>query len=150
GSADPTFGDQGWVQAYPSTDADVAEKVLVQPDGKIIAAGRSYDGGDWGFSVIRMNPNGSLDTSFGGNGHKIIGFGGDDKCWDAALQADGKLVLVGENDGTVDNDFAVCRLDVNGQLDHSFDGDGTLTTGFGHLDDAAFGVDIQNDGRIVV
>ena len=149
GTMDYTFGGGGWRIVAIGTDSDIAEKVLVQPDGKIVAAGRAYVGGDWDFGVVRVNADGTSDPTFNGTGMQVIGFGGDDYCWDAALQTDGKLVLVGEHDGTINNDFAVCRLNADGQLDATFDGDGKTSTGFGNLTDAARAVAIQPDGKIV-
>jgi len=151
GAADPAFSGDGFATISFSTDSDVAEKVLIQPDGKILAGGRSYIGGDWDFAVARFNSNGTLDTGFSGDGKETVGFGGDDQCWDMALQEDGKLVMVGGSEDGVfaDQDFAIARLTTDGWLDASFSGDGKVTTGFSDVD-VARAVAIQPDLRIVV
>jgi uncharacterized delta-60 repeat protein len=148
GALDASFGANGWRVFDFDSDTDVFEKVLIQPTGNIVAAGWSLIGGDWDFCVARVFTNGNLDNTFNDDGMATIGFGADDKCFDAALQADGKLVLAGESQGTFDDDMAVCRLDVNGHLDTSFSFDGKTTTGFG-VDDVADAVAIQPDGKIL-
>src|SRR4051794_32265907 len=54
----------------------VANDVVIQNDGKIVVAGYDMNGGDTDFAVVRLNPNGSPDTSFDGDGKKTIGLGG--------------------------------------------------------------------------
>lgn len=151
GVADPTFSGDGFVTTSFSTDSDVAEKVLIQPDGKILAGGRSFIAGDWDFAVARFNPDGTLDATFSGDGKATVGFGGDEQCWDMALQGDGKLLMAGGsiNGALADGDFAVARLTTGGALDGSFSGDGKVTTGFTDVDEA-FAIAIQPDLRIVV
>jgi uncharacterized delta-60 repeat protein len=151
GQPDPSFNGNGFAVVDMSVNGtDQAEKVLIQPDGKIVVVGSAFLAGDWDFAAARLNSDGSLDASFSGDGKATIGFGGDDRCHNAALQADGKLILVGGTSGTFDTDVAIARLHINGSLDNSFDGDGTVTTGFSSSDDA-YAVAIQPwDLRIVV
>jgi uncharacterized delta-60 repeat protein len=144
GELDPSFGNGGFVTTDFSGDDDFAAAVLIQPDGKIVAAGGSWIGGAWDFVTARYNTDGSLDTTFAGDGKGSVEFGSNAYALDIALQEDSKLVLVGENDG----DFAVARLNKDGTLDNSFDGDGKLTTGFGDYE-YAYTVAIQPDGKIV-
>lgn len=157
GSLDPGFSGNGFASAWVSPVVNQAEKVLLQPDGKIVVAGSSLVQGDWDFSAARFNANGTLDPTFGGDGMVSVGgfqaFGGHDKCYDAVLQADGKLVMVGGTEGfsLLDEDFALARLNIDGSLDGSFDGDGRVKTGFGDFYDRAYAVAIQpSDQRIVV
>src|SRR5260221_460199 len=92
GALDPSFSGDGYVFTDFAGDADQADAVLIQPDGKIVAAGRAKVGGDYDFAVARYNPDGSLDTTFSGDGKATVGFGGDDAAMDIARQSDGKLV----------------------------------------------------------
>ncbi len=151
---DTSFGTGGWTQVNFG-DTDQAEAVLVQPDGKIVLAG-TWDGGLADFAVLRLNSNGTPDTTFSGNGLANLTFGaptfgGVERAFAVARQSDGKLVVVGVTDagGGVANNFGIARLDVDGSLDPTFSGDGKLTVDFG-FDDAAHAVAIQADGRIVV
>ena len=153
GSPDPTFSGDGFATTDISVGGrDLAEKVLIQPDGKIVAVGSAFLAGDWDFAAARYHPDGTLDATFSGDGKASIGFGGNEECFDAVLQADGKLVMAGSSEdlALADKDFAVCRLHPSGALDGSFDGDGKLKTGFGGID-VAYAVAIQPaDLRIVV
>jgi uncharacterized delta-60 repeat protein len=155
GSLDPGFSGNGFASTWVSTYSNHAEKVLIQPDGKIVVVGTAGVGGDYDFAAARLNPDGTPDASFSGDGKTSINFGWDqdDQCFDAALQADGKLVMVGGTEGLVlhDEDFALARLRIDGSLDDSFDGDGKVQTGFGDFYDRAYAVAIQpSDLRIVV
>jgi uncharacterized delta-60 repeat protein len=151
GSLDLSFSGNGFASAWVSSYDNHAEKVLIQPDGKIVVAGHAESD----FAAARFHPDGTLDTSFSGDGMTSFDFGWDqtDKCFDAVLQADGKLVMVGGTEGITfhDEDFALARLHINGSLDDSFDGDGKVQTGFGDFYDRAYAVAIQpSDLRIVV
>ena len=143
GSLDPSFSGDG-MQTTDFGGSDLATGVALQGDGRIVVVGR---GGPLprGFALARYNPNGSLDTSFSGDGKQRTGFGGsDDGARAVALQANGKIVTVGR--GGPGGDFALARYNPNGTLDTSFSGDGKQRTGFGTQ---ATGVALQADGRIV-
>jgi uncharacterized delta-60 repeat protein len=150
GTLDLSFGG-GYVATDFDGQNDVCHGVLVLPDGRIVAAGTARVGGDNDFAVARYLPGGALDTSFGGDGKVTIGFGGNDQCWDLALQDDGMLVLVGEyyDDWDIDTDFAVARLTSSGSLDGGFNGDGKESYGFDGTDKAR-AVAIAPDGKIVL
>ncbi len=76
-------------------------------NGKIVAVG-DVAGGD--FALARYNPNGSLDTSFSGDGKQTTDFGGNDGATGVKIQGDGKIVTVGVGLGTDGTrDFALAR-----------------------------------------
>ena len=172
GSLDTSFGtngkktisfDLGGLSANGSVsfNQDVATCVAIQADGKIVVGGYAQrDGtGNFDFAVVRLNTNGSLDTTFSSDGKAVVAFdyggGGDDRATGIALQADGKIVLVGycQKQALGDNDIALARLKTDGSLDTSFTGDGRKAIGFnnsGTGDDRGAAVKIQADGRIVV
>ncbi len=148
GSLDTSFsGDGKVVTSFGRSEHGYA--VTIQDDGKIVVAGSKYanDGPfdrDADFAIARYNPNGSLDTSFDGDGRATAGLGEFDTAYGVALQADGRIVLAGESDDfDGDSDLALARYNRDGSLDSSFDGDGKLTTGLG-ADDHAFAVAIQD------
>jgi uncharacterized delta-60 repeat protein len=150
GSFDGSWGNGGFVSTdFGGTEATFA--LGVQPDGKILAAGRatalhSVTPGD--FAVVRYSPNGSLDPGFGGGGKVRTDFGGTEDALDLALQPDGKIVVVGAA-GWSGAPWAVARYNPDGSLDSSFDGDGKIVTEFGGQQGAS-GVAVQPDGKIVV
>jgi uncharacterized delta-60 repeat protein len=67
-----------------------------------------------------------------------------------AVQSDGKIVLVGYTNGGSYDYFALVRLNTNGSLDNTFDGDGKVISPVGSWGDRATAVAIQSDGKIVV
>jgi uncharacterized delta-60 repeat protein len=142
-------------------DTDQALAMAVQSDGKIVLVGSAETDTNRGsdFAVTRLNPDGSLDTTFGTNGKKTIAFdlGGDntDVATCVAIQADGKIVIGGYSQITISGnvDFSVARLNTDGSLDTTFSSDGKATVAFdagGNDNDGASGVAIQSDGKIVL
>jgi len=151
GDLDTTFGAGGIVTTSIGTVDDVANIIAIQSDGKIAAAGRAYDGSQHDFMLARYNTDGSLDTTFDGDGKVTTDFGAShDIISDMAFQSDGKIVVAGYSLGVPDWDFALARYNTDGSLDTTFDGDGKVTTDIGGSDDVATGMAIQTNGKIVV
>ncbi len=156
GHLDPSFGSGGWVLTDIADDTDQAYAVVVQADGKIIAAGRSLVGNDYDFSAVRYNPDGSLDTTFNGDGKVTFGYSdigpdNNEACYDAALDGSGRLVMVGGGTDVVTTGvFKMARLTTSGYLDTSFNQTGKKQFDIGTLDNAAQAVAIAPDGKIVV
>lgn len=155
GSLDGSFGSgTGKVTTAIGSADDVANGLAIQPDGRIILAGFSHAGKD-DFAVVRYNPNGSLDTTFGiaATGKVTTDFSAkDDQAFGVVVQPDGAIVLVGFTDnGPPDKyDFALARYTTAGILDATFDGDGKVVTPIGSADDQASSVALQSNGKIVV
>ena len=144
GTLDPTFDSDGIVNIDFGGGYDVARNLAIQSDGKIIVAGYS----DASFAIARLNPDGTLDTSFDSDG-KVLTAGG--KGFDVAIQTDGKIVVAGNiTTGGSDDDFALIRYNTNGSLDTSFDSDGIVTTNINFWFDFAKSLVIQEDGKIIV
>jgi uncharacterized delta-60 repeat protein len=142
GDLDPSFGGDGLVTTGFSGVSDYAQDLVLQPDGKIIAAGP----GGTDFALARYNADGSLDTSFGGDGKVTTDFGGSDFAAALALQPDGRIIAAGTGNGT---DFALARYNADGSLDSGFGGgDGVVTSDLGSSD-AIWAITLRSDGRIV-
>jgi len=166
-----TFGTQGREQIGFAPSLDIATSFVsfvdlaIQPDGKIIvsatvdntaAAIPSTDIG-----VLRLNPNGTLDTNFGTQGQVIVPFdlGGtnNDVASSVLLQPNGRIVVCGEAGGDPNaggSDFGIVRVTAGGLPDTHFSGDGKATVPFdigpvGDRDDSAVRCDLQADGKIV-
>jgi uncharacterized delta-60 repeat protein len=137
---------------FADMTSEDAYAVAIQPDGKIIIAGRTNVNGGWDFAVARLREDGTPDSSFNGNGLLTIDFNGSiDTAYAIAIQPDGKILVVGESlalGGT--SNFAVARVTDLGVLDPEFDLDGRTRIDFQGENDAAHGVAIQADGKIVV
>ncbi len=151
GTLDATFSSDGMVTTAVGSGDDIGRAVVVQADGKIIVAGSAVIGGAADFALVRYNPDGSVDTSFGTNGLVTTAIGaGEDLARSVVLQADGKIVLAGSSYNGSNYDIAVVRYNANGTLDTTFDGDGKVTTAIGPADDEGMDVVLQSDGKIVV
>jgi uncharacterized delta-60 repeat protein len=150
GTLDTTFSTDGKVTTNFSVTTDFATGVAVQANGKIVAAGAAQITEFTGtFALARYNSNGTLDTTFSGNGRVTTDFTAEqDVAFGLALQAGGKIVAAGGGDVS-GSTFAVARYTANGNLDPAFSGDGKVTTNFGAGIDAAHGVAIQTNGKIV-
>jgi uncharacterized delta-60 repeat protein len=158
GTSDSTFGIGGRVRTDFGGTFDEALAVAVQPDGRIVVAGSSSDATGADMAVARYHPDGTLDTSFDGDGMALVEFGGEATARAVALQRDGKVLLAGRVDrpfgaGCCVSDFAVARLTSAGLPDGSFSGDGRVMTDFlpgaDNGQDAAHAVLVQADGRIL-
>jgi uncharacterized delta-60 repeat protein len=150
GSPDASFGVGGKISVdIGSGTADLACSLILQPDGKLVAAG--YSNSD--FALVRYASNGFLDTSFGTGGKMTtdIGSGTTDYIRSLILQPDGKLIVAGYSNNGSNSDFALVRYTSNGNLDASFGTGGKVTTdiGSGTADDANSLI-LQPDGKLVV
>jgi uncharacterized delta-60 repeat protein len=125
--------------------------VLVQDDGKVIAAGHAYPSSSSDYSINRYNADGTFDTSFGTTGRIIVDIGPNDGLGGVLAQPDGKILVSGETSNSPTKEFTLFRLNANGTLDTSFSGDGKLTIaaggGYTYISDA---MALQADGKIVV
>lgn len=142
GTPDSAFGGDGIVTADPSPEPGEAGggayAMALQPDGRIVV------GGDVGttrfdFSLMRFLTDGTLDTSFDGDGMVRTDFGDYETVHGLAVQSDGKIVAAGGD--------TMARYLANGALDTGFDGDGKVTVTGGVAWDLALQT---SDGRIVL
>jgi len=145
GSLDLTYAGTGYKFDGFGGGFTFGTDVVVQPDGKIVAAANWH----FSFALARYNPDGSADTSFGVDG-KVVGpipeSGGSPN--DLILQPDGKLVLVGSVN---DHSIALVRYNTDGSPDTTFGGDGIVTTDVpGASSCAAMAAAFQPDGKIVI
>ena len=146
GTLDVTFSGDGKAVTKLTTRRDFASDLVIQSDGKIVAAGRA--GGAFGrFGLVRYDTEGRLDTTFGGDGKVATNFSRrEDLANGLAIQSDGKIVAA----GTAHARFALARYNDDGSLDAAFGGDGKVMTNVTPAPDLANGLAIQSDGRIVV
>lgn len=128
--------------------------MAIQSDGKIVVAGTAgLAPSGFDFAIARYNADGSLDTSFDGDGKVLTDFSvSGDSASDVAIQSDGKIVVAGVylNPVPFKNEFALARYNSDGSLDTTFDGDGKATTALGTITDSVNAVAIQSDGKIVL
>jgi uncharacterized delta-60 repeat protein len=149
GSLDTTFGTGGIVLTdFGAQFFEGAFSVAIDSAGRIVAAGGSFTfATQRDFAVARYNPDGSLDTTFDGDGRVTtpISLTNFDVAADVAIQADDRIVVV----GFANSDVALARYATNGALDTTFGGTGAITTNFGGLFADATAVVIQPDGKVL-
>lgn len=159
GSLDTSFDFDGY-RVFDLADSEIAERVLVQPDGKIVGTGGRDTGTDVCATTIRLNPDGSNDTGFGSGGIACPTSDGSLPYFiaaDIARMADGKLVLagVGTHAGQtqINGDMLAVRLHANGTLDAGFGAGGQAAVVFDQgsdFYDAALAITFDAMGRIVL
>jgi uncharacterized delta-60 repeat protein len=150
GSLDNSFSSDGMQTTDFGSATDGAAAIAIQPDGKIVLAGYTNGGVYYAFALARYTSTGNLDNTFDTDGMIITAVGTDDDFgWDMKLQADGKIVVVGQSDVFSGSDVAIVRYNTDGTLDNSFDSDGKLMTDFGATD-GGISVYIQSDGKILM
>ncbi len=152
GTIDSTFDADGKAITDISSGFDIVYDVLIQPDGKIVVCSYTVAGPSNGFGFVRYNANGTLDNSFSGDGKLIVPVGQDGTAapLEMAIQEDNKIIATGYAMMGSNLDVIVIRLDTNGVLDNTFDGDGIVNIDFLDSTDAASSVAVQPDGKIVV
>lgn len=151
GAYDTSFGTDGKLLIpLDGFDGNVSD-IAVQPDGKIILAGHTYIlGGNYYSTIVRLNPNGTMDTTFNGTGKLTFDFNQDrNQLYAVALQQDGKIVVAGSAGNSSSSDFVVARINTDGTLDSTFDNDGKKEISILGID---YGKDlkIQPDGKILI
>ena len=139
GSLDTTFGNNGVVTLTFGGTNESGSSIAVQPDGKIVAGGQSsFSGTGTDMVVARLNPNGSLDSTFSTDGKVSVdfvdfqGFSQIDYLQVLKVASDGKIVVAGGAPGqNTLYKTSVGRLNTDGSLDTSFNTDGRVLNGLG-------------------
>ena len=152
GSPDATFGIGGKVTTDFLEGLDSAHSIVVQGDGKIVAAGLANEKfGDGYFALARYNSDGGPDASFGFGGMVTTGFsGGFGEIGEMALQCDGKIVAAGIVTVAGTWDGGLVRYNSDGSVDAGFGNGGTIITDFLGDDDFIVSTAIQSDGKILI
>jgi uncharacterized delta-60 repeat protein len=129
GSLDETFGQNGFVH-IGTLSSDEAYAVAIQPDGKIVVGGFSWSSGQDNFSVLRLNPDGSLDDGgqydttpgdqFGSGGLVLTPILDAAHARSLVIQSDDKIVLTGNASDASGSFIALARYNPDGTLDETF------------------------------
>jgi uncharacterized delta-60 repeat protein len=149
GSLDRTFGTGGRVTTDFGGNGAQGTALVVQADGKLVAAGFTHTDAGEDFALARYHRDGSLDRTFGTGGRVTTDFAGTaDVALALVVQADGKLVAAGGVNFGTNSDFALARYRPNGTLDPTFGTSGKVVTDMGGAFDEARALVVQ-DGRPV-
>lgn len=157
GKADVPFNVLAAPVRIDGMESSSVQKILVQSDGKILIIGISApsnpDATD--VSVARLNSDGTVDSTFTGDGQTTISFGTGadfDSVLAATIAPDGKILIAGKTTGTDDTEtnFAIVRLNKNGSLDKTFKNAGKRTVDFNKRNDIVTDIGVDQDGNILI
>ena len=154
GELDTSFSETGRrIVDFGSSAESRAAGVAVQLDDRIVVAGTRTNSSGSVFAVARLDEDGEFDTTFAGNGKRVIDFGVDNGndvfASDVTLQDDGKVLVAGTLEGSSGMQLALARLDADGEPDDTLDGNGKVQTTFSP-DVRGEAVAVSALGRIVV
>ena len=150
GSLDSTFNGTGIRITDIGAGFVVTSAVAIQPDGKIVAEGRYYNGINVDLALVRYNSDGSLDSTFSEDGIVITDIGVDLTGSAVAIQFDGKILIAGTYGSEVVAEFALFRFNSNGTIDSTFSEDGIQFDAVGVSNSNVTSLAIQFDGKILV
>jgi uncharacterized delta-60 repeat protein len=156
GSLDTSFGTGGKVSVNLCQSqtgcgsggdglGDGIRDLRILPNGKILGVGAN------GIDnlIIRLNPNGSLDTTFGNGGFLVPALGLSGHLFAMELAENGKFLAVGTAFVASADDFLLAKFNADGSLDTTFGNGGSVTTSFTPLNDLAFEM-VTTTGKIVL
>jgi uncharacterized delta-60 repeat protein len=138
GDLDTSFSVDGLATvdfAIGSTHEERASAAAVGPDGRLVIVGRArFSASDTDFAIARLNPNGTLDTTFSGDGLQTVAFDLGtpsntqilDEAKSVAIDRSGRIVVCGTAKDATTYRVAVARLTTTGALDATFSGDGKV------------------------
>ncbi len=150
GSVDTSFNFNGIVITPVGSDDDAIRALVIQDDGRIIAAGYSSNGLDKDLALVRYFADGSLDRDFGQDGIVLAPVGNsDDEVTAISLTADGSIIVTGNAQGTAGHAAFVSKYFDNGTKDVSFGDNGTVLIGVGQ-DTVARSLAVLPDQKILV
>jgi uncharacterized delta-60 repeat protein len=153
GTLDSSFGIGGKVAVRlynPNASGGLTGTAVAVDAADRVVVTQGRDTG--GFVVARLTAAGALDSSFGGAGRVIFGFGGyNENASAVAIDAFGRIVVAGHSARVSSGDFAVARLTPDGTLDNSFNGNGKVLIDFGvDFFGSASAVAVDTSGRLIV
>jgi len=149
GSLDTGFGEgDGLITTvFPESEGDVANALLLRPNGKLVAVGTVHDFpngiGKGEVGLVQYEADGSLDTGFG-EGDGMASARATTQATSAALAPNGQIVVAGGWES-----FATGRFNADGSLDSAYDGTHALFPGWHGEGRLAYGVAVQKDGRVI-
>lgn len=152
GTLDTTFDSDGMTfTQVPTSNEDFSKSVVLQPDGKIVVGVQTRTNANFDFVLIRYNPDGSLDSSFGLNGIARNNLSATNEAiYDIALLPSGKIIAVGYKSGTSNDDVYAVQYNADGSIDTTFGVNGAFNYDFASNHNYAFAVAVDSNNKIVI
>lgn len=155
GLLDTTFNHTGTLEINYQNVLCAITNIAIQSDGKIVAIGTYNPPGIIQFCALRINSDGSIDSTFGSNGLVNFQFENvykNDWASCIAIQPDNKILIGGNsNMPFVGKVMAICRLNSDGTFDNTFGNGGKILTDIpNQANDFASSINLQNDGKILL
>lgn len=153
GNMDYDFGDLGVIHKLSATVDGELNSIVIQKDDKIVAVGFSISQitKNENITLVRLTENGQIDKSFGDGGLVVTEISSEkDVGESAAIQPDGKIVIVGTTQHNPSYDIVLIRYDEDGQLDPYFGNGGIVITDINSGPDIGKSIVIQSDGKLIV
>jgi uncharacterized delta-60 repeat protein len=151
GSLDESWDEDGLVEVSINSMDDAIQSIAIQEDGRIVAAGYSFNGSNYDFALIRINSDGSLDDSFGDGGVVQTQIGSSDDFINSIyIRSDGRIVAGGY--ARMDDtwfDFALAMYNSDGTLVDSFGNSGIVTTALSPDEDYILEIEEDAEGDII-
>lgn len=151
GSLDPSFGTGGFAETDFGSDHEAGSAIALQSDQKILVAGTTGVPFALDMALLRYDPAGVLDGSFGVNGLRTTSIGsGNDGAAALVVQSNDKIILAGYTDNGSDTDLALVCYEPNGELANTFGSNGIVVTP-ASVDSSEFAqaLAVQSDGKLV-
>lgn len=147
GSLDTSFAvngkrdfSSGWIKSF-------VKDIKLQQDGKIVMGGYRWNNSTGDFIMVRLNPDGSFDTTFGTNGIAIIDGGQTEVAESFDIDSNGDYII----SGYIEDDFAMAKVKSNGTLDIDFGNGGWVITPFSDFASYSHDTIVSSiDGRIIL
>ena len=143
GTLDPSFGAGGFVETIVSTAGSRSNAVAVQPDGRILLAGRRTVVGGAEGAIVRYLGDGTVDLSFALNGYLFLSNAGTLDWVDLLLLPDGRILAAGVADAN--NDPLLAQWNSDGSPDLTFG-----TNGLAILTHPPAAIALDANGKILV
>jgi uncharacterized delta-60 repeat protein len=149
GTLDLTFNGTGKV-IYDKDNMDLYQDVKVQPDGRIVAVGTSYDVMYAGtIEVTRYMPDGTFDPSFGTGGHFNYNPNIETGAYKCLIKDDGKILVAGYTTDYANYWLVLIQLDTSGNPDPAFGNNGVVLTDISSGEELLYALALQPDGKIL-
>lgn len=164
GTIDTFFNSAGTVTGVPGKAAfdfgatgtqNFSIGMAIQSDGKILVAGKGdldNTAANRGFGIVRLNTDGTLDTTFNGTGKVLLQLdvADEDRATAVVVQPDGKIVVAGDVGVFATTDIGIVRLNSDGSLDTTFNSTGIVINDTLGNNEVVDDMVLQSDGKILV